>query len=516
MKESLNKSDWSSEAEGFYSVLRGSVRNELDSIESSIGATVEPPNVCVFAPVEYAERSLIRQFDTIDSVSEAEILAGMSIFLGRVSRSAGGGFDDLVGEEIGDMCFYFMGEYEDHKLVKIARYFNILSKSDQKAYHEYAGRFFPEENYFALNCFHEENLPDDLPEFLVPVRNFLKVDSSDNVRKVVVHEMTHTYIENKSKFKKRTSDIYDLDEAAAQAVDNVFDGNSTPSSKYYKEHINQDVMQAARQVFLKSIGGKDVPEAVSLIRRKAVKAIDKVVEGEDPVKALRKESNHRSRIVRIASYATKRMADDVIRDLAIVGITKPYTKFADVKQSRNRSKELTQIWGDLEEINSIGEHLHTTAYEGSIKQDLREPTEELSENARKIYSLIRKDYEDNIDGDISFIDDIFGESAWTDPAVHSEDELVNYVDGVLYRYGNLVEEAVSRAEKLELATEKVHEEGETLVEKYNNKEASETVRKLIGETEKLHGEIDEVRQNLEDAEEMVKIGLEKIDELKED
>lgn len=509
MKDYFDSSDWRSEAEGFYSGLRGSVRDEVSVVESSIDATVEPPNVCVFAPAEKLESSLSFHFDSINSVSDAEILAGMSIFLGR-------NLDDLVRDEMAEMCFYFMNEYRDHKLTKIAGYFNYLRREDLQQYHTYIGRFFPSENYLALNYFREETLPDDLPDFLLPAKRFLASNGSSGFQEVVVHEMTHAYIENKSKFRKRTDTISTLDEAAAQAVSSVFDENNVPSSRYYEENIDQDVMQAARRIFLKSVEGKDLPEAVSLIRRKAVKAVNEVVDGEDPIKALREGSDRKAKIVRIASYATKRMADDVIRDLAIVGITQPYTKFADIRETHDRTKEITEVWGDLEDIDEAGKKLHALAYKGEVRHDLREPTEQLSENSRKIRRVIRKNYEDEIEGDVSFIQDIFGDPDWTDPGMYDEDELLDYMDGILYRYTNLIEEAVSRARKLESATKVIHTEGKELVQKYENQEAVEKVKLTLAETEKLHQELDEVRQNLEEAEEMAQTGLNKIEELRED
>ncbi|MFB6241593.1 MAG: hypothetical protein ABEJ36_02210 [Candidatus Nanosalina sp.] len=508
LKEYFDSSDWRSVSGEFHAGLRDSVRTEIDSIEPSIDATIDPPNVCVFAPAERLETPLSHHFDSIESVSDAEVLAGMSIFLGRT-------FDDLVSEEMREMCFYFMNEYQEHKLTKIAGYFNYLRRNDLQSYHNYIGRCFPVENYFALNHFHRENLPEDLPDFLVPARDFLGMNGSGNVQEVVVHEMTHAYIENKAKFRKRTDTISSLDEAAAQAVSNVFDEHNVPSARYYEENIDQDVMQAARQVFLELIEDKDGQEAVSLIRRKAVEAVDKVVDGEDPIKALRDEIDRRSRIVRIASYATKRMADDVIRDLAVVGITKPYTKFADVRQGYERTKELTEVWGDLEELEKAGKSLHRLSRTGQIKEELRSPTEELSENTRKIHTLLRKDYEDEIETDISFLEDIFGDPDWTDPALYDEGELLSYMDGILYRYTNLMEEAVSRARKLESATETVHREGEVLARKYENREAMDKVKMIIQETERLHKEMDEVRQNLEEAEEMAETGLNKIEELRE-
>jgi hypothetical protein len=508
LKEYFDSSGWLSVSEGFYAGLRNSVRDEIDSIEPSIDATIDPPDVCVFAPAELLETPLSHHFDSIESVSDAEVLAGMSIFLGKT-------FDDLVSEEMREMCFHFMNEYQEHKLTKIAGYFNYLRRNDLQNYHNYIGRFFPVENYFALNHFHKENLPRDLPDFLVPARNFLGTNGSGNVQEVVVHEMTHAYIENEAKFRRRTNTISSLDEAAAQAVSNVFDEDNVPSARYYEENIDQDVMQAARQVFLKSIEDKDGQEAVSLIRRKAVEAVDKVVDGEDPVKALREEDDRRSRVVRIASYATKRMADDVVRDLAVVGITRPYTKFADVRQAHERTKEITEVWGDLEEVEKAGKSLHHLSSTGGIRKELRSPTEELSQNTKKIHRLLRKDYEDEIETDISFLDDIFGDPDWTDPALYDEEELLNYMDGILYRYTNLMEEAVSRARKLESATETVHREGEVLAQKYENRDAVEKVEIIMEETEQLHKEIDEIRQNLDEAEEMAKTGLSKIEELRE-
>lgn len=509
LKEFFDGSDWRSEASSFYSGLRSVAENELEDIESGIEASITPPNICVFAPVEKLEQSLTHHFNQIDSVSNADILTGMSVFLGW-------NYEELVSDEVAEMCFYFYNEYNDHRISKIAGYFNYLKRNDLSGYHSYTGRFFPEENFFALNHFRRNDLPKDVPEFLVPARNFLEANGSGNVREVIVHELTHAYIENKSKFRKRTRTISTVDEAAAQAVSNVFDAGNIPSSQYYEDNArSQEVMQAARQVFLSSIDGKNTAEAVSTVRREAVEAIDKIVDGEDPVRALRSEDNIRSKIVRIASYSTKRMAEDVVRDLAVIGITKPYQKHADISESLERKKEIDRVWGDIKEIDTTGKYLHAFAHNSRVKDELVEPTEELSQEARKIHDVITSDYEDILQ-DTSVLDDIFGESSWTDPAFPPDDQdLVDYITLILESYDHLIRESVSRAEKLESATEHIHGEGEKLVSRYENEEAAERVKNLMQETEQLYEGIDEVRQNLEEAEEMAEIGLKKIEKLKE-
>lgn len=488
----------------FYSNVIETNGSDIREIEKTVDASASIQGLCIGAPIEKVNKEISEGDYRIDrEITEEEFLISWSLELGMHE-------DELASDEMSQLFRDFLNEQRDHWSRKIAEYVT------NRNYDGEGGRFFYKYDSISVNAISSDvSIEGDIPFVLEPLLSLLQ-SRSDDFTATAIHEMTHNYIKENSKFRKRTKAIKSLDEAAAQSIDNVFDEKSAPSGRYYEEDYDQDVMQAARQVFLKKIEGKSMPEAVSLIRREAVKAIDKVADGEDPIKALREESDKRSRIVRIASYATKRMADDVIKDLAIIGIEKPYHKFADEEQSRNRINEIIEIRGDVDKVKKASKRLNKLLKEGKISQDLREPTERLSRDSAKIYELVRQRYQDEIEDDTSFLDKIFGEPIWTEPADYTDDELIDYMDGILYRYKNLVEEAASRARKMESATETIHGEGEQLIQEYRNQEARKNVKLIVQETEKIHEEIDQVRQNLEEADKMAQIGLNKIEELRED
>ena len=502
-----NEEELLSKAGGFYSDVRSGIKEELEEFESNIDASIGPPSVCMFAPIEMVNDELAEEDYRIESVTEEQFLTAMSMYMGYKHKEA-------MPDELAEMCFYFIN-HEDHWVQKILEYIT------DRSYQKYAGRFFPEYNSLAVNVFTSADLfAGDIPEFLVPVRRFMLI-SGEDARSTIIHEMTHAYIRNKSSFRSYNRDIYSIDEAAAQSVTNVLNGGNVPSAEYYRDRsVKQEIMQAARQVFLEAVENREEGPAVSIIRVKAVEAIDKITDGEDPIRALREEDDYRSKLVRIVSYATKKMARDVKRDLAVVGLSqnKAFQEYMEEEGKIDVLKDINTIRGDLERIDYIGKVLVSKSHTNSVSKNLRRQTEKVGEDARKISEIVGKDFEDSLpdDSDIEVLDDVFGDPDWTDPDVRADDvELEEYFDGVLYRYSNVVEEGLRRARRIEKATKTIHSGGESLAQKTSDKETRELLGELIDETERLHKEIDEVRRSLIESVEMAETAESKIEKLKE-
>lgn len=501
--------------ENFYADIKGMLSQGLDTMESEIDATIHPPNVCIFAPVDLV-RDDVQGVQITDydynigrEIGEGEFLLAMSLFLGyRYGHDFDGESNLYRGLFHRFYQKHLHGE-DNHWIPKMIFYLN------QRDFHEPHARFYPEYRSIVVNSFLDMGLgKGDMPKILEPIYTYMSKKPGDP-RAATLHEMTHLYIHEKSKFRKRNSEIAAINEAAGQSVSNVINSDKIPSSSYYRgDLIDKEVMQAARQVFNESTAGLDWNEAVSRIREEAVRAIDDIVDGEDPIRALREEDELRSRIIRIVSYTIERTEREVLKDVASVGF---YSEELEERFS------MPNVLDTIFKLKREAEDLEEIAEEGLISKDFTEKTEMVVSESLKMSSLVLEKNESPGPSlaeanDVKILEQIIGDPDWTDPSFiqMSDKKLEEQLLNVLEAYRRLVVETYEASEELANRAKKVEKESEVLSRSYENERAARKASWMAEHAGKIFESMDSSRANLKHIEEMIEVAQTRMEELDEE
>lgn len=506
-------------AEAFYADIKGMLRTGLDRMESEIEATAEPPNVCIFAPIELVKED-VHQVQITDydyglgrEIGEGEFLLAMSLFLGyRYGRD----FDE---SNLYQSLFhrYFRKNLhgdDNHWVAKMIYYLN------QRDFHEPHARFYPEYRSIVVNSFFDIGIgKNDTPKILEPMYTYMRRRPGDP-KAATLHEMTHLYIHEKSKFRTMNSKIAAIDEAAAQSVSNVVNSEKVPSSSYYSGNsIDREVMQAARQVFNDSTANLDWNKAVSRIRKEAVRSINDVVGGEDPIKALRNEDEFRSRMIRIVSYTIERTENEVLRDVASVGFYSDELK-ERLEEVDGGIVSMPDVLHKCSGLEREAEDLEKMAEEGLIREDLIEMTEKVASESSKIFSLVLEKNESpgpSVEEakEVKILDYIIGNPDWTDPAFieKGDKELQGQLLNVLEVYRRLVVETYEASEELAKRAETIEKESRALSGRYKNERAVRKAKSIANYAEDISEAMNSSRENLRQIEEMIEVAQSRMEEI---
>ncbi len=520
------------EVESWYSEFKDTLRKELDEVENEYtDETCDVSEVVAFAPIKR-----IRE-DYREDISEAEFLVGMSLTLIKEEDAhrlvpqeqdsdAWRTFSDRFG-------MISMGQIGPEDEIELDWAGELIRFLRDREYQKPIGRYYPEHDAVALNKLfgYSQVDPEKVPLIMLPLIGFLLSRSDDLAKSTLLHEMTHAYIRKRSgaKFTAETSDVNAIDEAAAQTVSDLSSyffkqggRENLPSSSYYMDEgleIDREIMQAAREALTNAIRDKDSSEWVDTVRKRAVKAIGKIEDGEDPIRAVREEDDHRARMIRITAYTIRETVKDAVEDMHRLGLELDFIgrfnfeKFMDNNSTNHRLKL------------DLSPEYHETL--GKLRSDLVEPSKELEETVRKFNQKVSDDYlsEELSESEKKVLQEIFSSPHWTDPAAESQwlssnpqrgsEELKEHLIYLLKSYGKIVEVYRQKSGELEEILKVVLRKSRKLEQEYENERYTRDVANLEKNSKKIINQIEETEQNLKAIEEMIETGIKKIQDLEE-
>ncbi|MFB6115944.1 MAG: hypothetical protein ABEK10_00385 [Candidatus Nanosalina sp.] len=520
------------EVESWYSEFKDTLREELDEVEDEYtDETCDVSEVVAFAPIKR-----IRE-DYREDISEAEFLVGMSLTLIKeedahklVPQEHDSDAWRSFSDRFGMISLGQIGPEDEIELDWVGELIRFLR---DREYQKPIGRYYPEQDAVALNKLfgYSEVDPEKVPMVMLPLIGFLLARSDDLAKSTLLHEMTHAYIRKRSgaNFTAETSGINAIDEAAAQTVSDLSSyffkqggRENLPSSSYYMDEgleIDREIMQAAREALTNSIRDKDSSEWIDTVRKRAIKAIGKIEDGEDPIKAVREEDDHRARMIRITAYTIRETVKDAVEDMHKLGLELEFIgcftfeKFVDNNSTNHRLKL------------DLSPEYHETL--GKLRSDLVEPSKELEETVRKFNQKVSDDYlsEKLSESEKKILQEVFGSPHWTDPAAESQwlssnpqrgsEELKEHLVYLLKSYGKIVEVYLQKSGELEEILKVVLKKSRKLEPEYENERYTRDVANLEKKSRKIMNQIQETEQNLKAIEEMIETGIKKLQNLEE-
>lgn len=489
------------EVESFYSDLKQYLEEILKYFESDYEETCEIPEMCVLAHEDY--------FD----FSEPDLLISASLMIAGRRNLRQCIPDDKNPDLWRDLSSSFMlGQvspegYDESDIHRVTEIKQSLEGSDL---HEPLGKYFHDRDAMAMNTLvgFDHKIPlEKVPLILRPLFWYMSNRSHREAKETLVHEMTHAYIHKKSKPEDFTDEMRAVDEAATQTLNDLFGREGVPPEKYYRgEHpLDPEIMQAARQAFFNSTEDMDINEAVSELRTRAVTAINKIDKGEDPIAAVREQDDHKTKMIRVASHATKKTVDELEEDLMSLGLENlmsgNYVPSSNLRSTYNLKRD-----------SDFGIML----LQAEIKDELVEPTEKLVSLAKKPVEILEQDYWPNkwSEKQEDVLKDIFGKPSYTDPEfIPSNGQFSENLVFILETYLEVVEIAKDRARKLEAVSEELQNESEQLYPRYENPDFEKDVKKIHEHSEQLEKETKNVGKNLGNIEEMIETAIKKINRI---
>ncbi len=210
--------------------------------------------------------------------------------------------------------------------------------------------YMPGENdYIAFSRLPSDMLPDpgSIPPVLASLWNFLSSGiSRQEIEAKVNHELTHAYINRNVSNARQSEETAAINEAAAQVVDYLGSGRMDPSEGYQREGISKAHFHTAQWYFQTVAEDRSRPEAISLIRKKAVKAIQRLNQRPeiDILEALDPEDYQELRKLRSVLFLIERVENRVFKALVKLGVVPE-------QQARSFLKDLEE---DLENQYIIG------------------------------------------------------------------------------------------------------------------------------------------------------------------
>lgn len=521
------------EVESWYSEFKYTLRKELEEVEDEYtDETCDVSEVVAFAPIKR-----IRE-DYREDISEGEFLVGMSLTLIKEEDAhrlvpeeqesdAWRAFSDRFG-------MISLGQIGPEDEIELDWAGELIRFLRDREYQKPIGRYYPEQDAVALNklfSFSQVD-PEKVPLIMLPLIGFLLSRSDDLAKSTLLHEMTHAYIRKRSgaKFTAETSDINAIDEAAAQTVSDLSSyffkqggRDSLPSSSYYMDEgleIDREIMQSAREALTNSIRDKDSSEWVDTVRKRAAKAIGKIEDNEDPIRAVREEDDHRARMIRITAYTIRETVKDAVEDMHRLGLELDFIGRFNFEKFMDNNSSHHQLKLDL------SPEYHETL--GKLRSDLVEPSKELEETVRKFNQKVSDDYLSKklSKSEKKVLQEIFSSPHWTDPEAESQwlssnpqrgsEELKEHLVYLLKSYGKMVEVYRQKSKELEEILKVVLKKSKELEPEYENERYAREVANLEKNSKRIMSQIEETEQNLKAIREMIETGIKKIKDLEEE
>jgi len=397
--------------------------------------------------------------------------------------------------------------YDESDIHRITRIKQDLEGSD---IHEPLGRYFSGQDAMAMNTLvgFDHKIPlEKVPLILRPLFWYMSNRSHREAKETLVHEMTHAYIHKKSNPGEFTSAMRAIGEAATQTLNNLFGREGAPPETYYKGEnpLDPEIMQAARQAFFNSTEDMEINKAVSELRTRAVTAINKIDNGEDPIAAVREQDDHKTKMIRVASHTTKKTVNELHDDLMSMGLENlmggNYVPSSNLKSANNLKRD-----------SDFGLML----LRSEIKDELVEPTEKIISLSKKPVEILEQDYWPNkwSEQQEEVLKEIFGKPSYTDPEfIPSNGKFSENLVFILETYLEVVEIAKDRVRKLEAISEELQKESEQLYPRYENSDFEKDVKKIHEHSEQLEKETKNVGKNLGNIEEMIQTAIKKINRI---
>ncbi len=369
------------------------------------------------------------------------------------------------------------------------------------------GKYFWNSDSIAINTLAGFDVAKEhFPLILHPLYHYISNRPHENARSTFVHEMTHAYIHKKSDFTRFTGEMQAIGEAATQVVNDFFGRNGWPPESYYEGEgaLDPEIMQAARQAFLRSTKNLNRSRSVSKVRKEAVRAINRIERGEDPIRALREEDDFRSRMIRVAMHTRKKTVEEIRDDLASLGLISMIGGYDVASSYLNSATRLSKD-------SDFGIML----FREEIKDELVEPTENLLELSKKPRRLLEGDYWPDKwnKNHEKALREIFTGESWTDPEAFPEGETQENLIFIMETYLELIDMGLRRAKKLQAMSEEIKKESEALFPEYNNTDFKKDMKKIHEDAEELEKDTERMISEFNSAEETVETAITRLKEL---